>query len=136
MFREDHYFEPKVASRTPSGGTWGGALYGLGGILEDFGVPMAPPFSHFFGKKGGSGEEPQKRQILVGIVAGLRRPQTSLQDMSLGLVWKCTALTRQAAGFRPGAAYPIALARKPATVPTKNRFFSDFYPDAPFSPTS
>ena len=67
-----------------------------------------------FLEKRGSGEETENSRILVTTVGEWRGPLMSPQDMSLGLVWKCTALTRQAAGFRPGEAYRC-------TAPTHHR---------------
>ena len=96
-----------------------GALFGFGRIWEDFGVPMGPHFLTFLGKKG-PGEEVEKSQIFVSTVAGGRRPLMSLQDMSLGLVWKCIALTRQAQAL--GLARRIGAQRRPATMPRR-------YPD-------
>ena len=87
---------------------WEAPEGGLVWTREDFvgfWDPNGPPSFSFVRKKRGSGEETENSRSLVGTVAERRGPLMSLQDMSLGLVWKCVALTRQAAGFRPGAAY-------------------------------
>ena len=93
-------------------------MYGLGRILADFGVPIDPPCSHFLGKKRGVWRELEELRNDWYHGGGLAPPTMSLQDISLGLVWKCVALTRQrqALGL-VRRIYPTALARKPATVP-------------------
>ena len=73
--------------------------------LGGFGGPDGPPHFLTFWEKKGAGEETEKSRILLSTGGGLTPPPMSFQDVSLGLVWKCIALTRQAAGFRLGAAY-------------------------------
>ena len=100
-------------------------LGGFGKILGSQ-LPPHPYFLVFSEKKRGSREQNETSRILVSTVELGRRPLMSLQDMSLGQVWKCVALTRQAAGFRPGAAYLWAHSTDPPPCLPKLYFFVRF----------